>query len=135
MLKWFRWKQTTRDARAEVAAGFAAQGAGDIAEARRHYEAALRTDPANADANYLLGVLEAEAGRMDTALGLVGQAAHSEPANASFHFTRGRILSAIGRLAEAAVAHAEAARLDPAMGEAFLALGLAHLQLGDAEAA
>jgi protein O-GlcNAc transferase len=135
MLKLFPWKSATREARALVGAGFAAQTAGDLPTARRHYESALRADPANADASFLLGVLEAEAGRLETALPLVEQAVRADPGNASFHFSRGRMLAAMGRTEQAAAAFGEAVNRDPGMGEAFLGLGLAQLQLGNAEAA
>jgi predicted O-linked N-acetylglucosamine transferase (SPINDLY family) len=135
MLKLFPWKSATREAKALVGAGFAAQTAGDLPTARRHYESALRADPANADASFLLGVLEAEAGRLETALPLVEQAVRADPGNASFHFSRGRMLAAMGRTEQAAAAFGEAVNRDPGMGEAFLGLGLAQLQLGNAEAA
>ena len=129
MLKLFQWKSAKREARSLVGTGFAAQAAGDLDSARRDYEAALGTDPTNADASFLLGVLEAEAGLLDRALPLVEQALRAEPGNASFHLSRGRMLAALGRLEEASVAFGMAASCDPGMGEALLGLGLANLQL------
>ena len=58
MFKWLRKKNdTAAEAREYVKVGFEARQSGDWASARVAFEAALRIDPSNADAHYLLGLL------------------------------------------------------------------------------
>jgi tetratricopeptide (TPR) repeat protein len=62
-----------------VAAGYAAYVAGDLAAARTQYEQALREEPANRDALLGLGAVELRAGRYEVAEGLYLRLLQADP--------------------------------------------------------
>ncbi|CAO3435894.1 tetratricopeptide repeat protein [Azospirillum endophyticum] len=87
--------------------------AGRAAEAERGYRQVLSTDPHNADALHLLGVLALQAGRVDEAVTLIGKALAQAKGVADYWDNLGSALSAAGRPADAVQAHRNAALLDP----------------------
>jgi tetratricopeptide (TPR) repeat protein len=66
----------------KVEAGYAAYGAGDLANARGQYEQALRDEPNNRDALLGLGAVEVRAGRYESAEALYLRVLQLEPRDA-----------------------------------------------------
>ncbi len=87
--------------------------AGRLDRAEPLYRMVVRTEPRNADALHLLGILLLQTGRPDEALTLVERAIAANRRLAAFHDTHGSVLAALGRYEDAANAHARALRLDP----------------------
>src|SRR3954470_12610389 len=75
--------------------------AGEAAGAEALCRRVLRDAPGHADAAYLLGVIEQEAGRWDEALGWFQAAARHAPANGLFHNGEGEAWLALDRPEEA----------------------------------
>jgi Tfp pilus assembly protein PilF len=67
----------------EVAAGYAALRAGDLATARREYSAALAADSSNLDATLGLATVEARSGKAGAAASLYRRAQDFDPRNAT----------------------------------------------------
>ncbi|MCW2247893.1 tetratricopeptide (TPR) repeat protein [Azospirillum fermentarium] len=88
--------------------------AGRLDRAEPLYRMVVRTEPRNADALHLLGIVLLQTGRAAEALALVERAIAANRRLAAFHDTHGSVLAALGRHQDAANAHARALRLDPA---------------------
>ncbi|BAI74178.1 TPR repeat-containing protein (plasmid) [Azospirillum sp. B510] len=97
--------------------------AGRAMEAERGYRAVLATDPRNADALHLLGVLALQSGRAEEAVTLIGEALAQAKGVADYWDNLGSALSAAGRPAEAVQAHRNAATLDAQGAQRRLNLG------------
>lgn len=125
MFKWLRKKNdTAAEAREYVKVGFEARQSGDWASARVAFEAALRIDPSNADAHYLLGLLALSDKAIDQALEHIDRAIALDPTTAAFHASRAEALNAKGDLTGAA------SSLEAALARDDQEAGLWH-HLGD----
>ncbi|KVF98097.1 hypothetical protein WJ21_14975 [Burkholderia vietnamiensis] len=107
---------------------YAAHRAGRLAEAEHGYRAALATNPADADALHLFGVLRHQQGQHAEAADLVGRAVELRPGDAALQLNLGNALKALGRLDEAIDRFRNALTLAPEFP-------LAHYNLGNAYAA
>ncbi|MBY4715090.1 tetratricopeptide repeat protein [Burkholderia cepacia] len=107
---------------------YAAHRAGRLAEAEHGYRNALASNPANADALHLFGVLRHQQGQHAEAADLVGRAVALRPDDAALQLNLGNALKALGRLDEAVDRFRNALTLAPEFP-------LAHYNLGNAYAA
>ncbi|ABC36978.1 tetratricopeptide repeat protein [Burkholderia thailandensis] len=107
---------------------FAAHRAGRLDDAEHGYRAALATNPANADALHLFGVLRHQQGRHEEAADLVGRAVELRPNDAALQLNLGNAFKALGRLDDAIERFRNALTLAPEFP-------LAHYNLGNAYAA
>src|SRR5712672_2456849 len=111
------------------AAAMAHHRTGRLADAERLYRLVCDTDPNNARAFHLLGVLAHQLGRPDAA-SLVGRAVLLDPDFAEAHNDRGVILAAGGLFADALSCFERAVTLNPGYGEARTNLGRGLRSLG-----
>ena len=95
----------------------------------------LAHQPAHADANHLLGVMQSQHGEQDAALRSVTRALRGRRDNPHFHNTLGIALHKSGRNAEAVASFREALRLDARYTEAWANLGLALQAMGHVDQA
>jgi FkbM family methyltransferase len=109
--------------------------AGDLAGAEPLYLEALRAEPANAQAWYLLGVLRVGAGRPAEAAEALRTAVLHDPRHDGAHTHLGIALAAQGQHAEAADSFRRSLALRPDSAEARHNLGLALRGLGRLEEA
>jgi predicted O-linked N-acetylglucosamine transferase (SPINDLY family) len=117
-----------------LAAAMAQHRAGRLVEAERLYRLVCETDPNNARAFHLLGVVAHQLNRGDAA-SLVGWAVTLDPAFAEAHNDRGVIFAANGLFAEAMSCFERAVALNPEYSEARNNLGRALRSLGRYEEA
>jgi tetratricopeptide (TPR) repeat protein len=96
---------------------------GRLGEAEVLYRRILQTDPENADANHLLGVIARQTGHPQIALDLIGKALQGNPGYAEAHYNLGNTLKEIGRLDEAEQSFRRALDLKPDYLLAFYNLG------------
>lgn len=80
---------------------FALYQQGSVAEAASVCRRIIDSDPRNAEALHLLGIIEAQTGNAPTALTLIDRATSLSPENFRFHLNRGLVLRQAGRLDEA----------------------------------
>ena len=98
----------------------------------------LSSNPSNADAIAMQGLIAFQSGNAPGACELLGRAIALQPRHAKFHNDLGLILSAMGRNEEAIRAFDEATRIRPQYAEAFNNLGTVlkrRLRLDEAIAA
>ncbi len=112
-----------------LAAAMAHHRAGRLTEAERLYRRVCDTDPKNARAFHLLGVVAHQLNRSDAA-SLVGRAVMLDPGFAEAHNDRGVILAASGLFADALSCFERAVALDPGYDEARNNLGRGLRSLG-----
>jgi protein O-GlcNAc transferase len=112
-----------------LAAAMAQHRAGRLSDAERLYRLVCDTDPNNARAFHLLGVVAHQLKRPDAA-SLVGRAVMLEPDFAEAHNDRGVILAADGLFSDAISCFERAVALKPGYGEARNNLGRALRSLG-----
>src|SRR6266852_3232270 len=105
-----------------LAAAMAHHRAGRLADAERLYRVACDTDPKNARAFHLLGVVAHQLGRPDAA-SLVARAVVLDPDFAEAHNDRGVILAANGLFEDALSCFERAVALNPGYLEARNNLG------------
>jgi Flp pilus assembly protein TadD len=86
---------------ATLASAFRAHQAGHRADAERLYRDVLMTEPSNAAALHLLGVLLHQSGRTGEGLSLIGQAVAIEPLNADYQYNFGSIRNMPKRISSA----------------------------------
>ena len=91
---------------------------GQLAEAERLYRSILASDPNNATALQLLGVLANQVGQPEAAVGLIRDAIALNRRVPEMHFNIGGPLQALGRHAEAISHYSEAIALKPDFVEA-----------------
>ena len=108
---------------------------GNVAEAQRLYQEILRLVPDYADAHYLLGCMEHEAGRHQEALPHLRNALRVDAKHPHFQQTMGQALYALGLWHEALAYFQNAAELDPGNFESWTNLGCAYEKLGRSEEA
>ncbi|HYK78145.1 MAG TPA: tetratricopeptide repeat protein [Micropepsaceae bacterium] len=82
-------------------------------EAESRYRDVLAVMPDQADALHLLGVLEAQRGRYETAADLIGRAASIASDNPFIHYNYGNVLSALNRPEESLASFDRALALNP----------------------
>ncbi len=112
--------------------------AGRLAEAQPLYRQILATEPNNADALHLLGVLAHQTGQPEQAEPLIRRALAAAPAAFAIHNSLGNVLRAQNRAAEAEAAYRAALRLQPNIPDFHHHLGLTQKDQGrrrEAEAA
>ena len=80
---------------------FALYQKGTVAEAASVCRRIVDSDPRNAEALHLLGIIEAQTGNPRPALDLIDRAISINAANFRFHLNRGLVLQQLGRLDEA----------------------------------
>jgi protein O-GlcNAc transferase len=112
-----------------LAAAMAHHRAGRLMDAERLYRLACGTDPNNARAFHLLGVVAHQLKRADAAL-LVGRAVMIDPDFAEAHNDRGVILAANGLFPDALSCFERAVALNPGYAEARNNLGRGLRSLG-----
>ena len=120
---------------ASVRVAKARHRAGDLAGAEAGYAAALREDPADADALQFLGVLRLQQGRRDEAIALLERALAHAPENLACLNNLGNALQAAGRHAEAVARYRAALAIAPDHAEILANLGAALAAAGDYESA
>src|SRR6266576_713336 len=78
---------------------------GHLTEAEGLYLSVLKAAPDEPDALQLLGVLEAQRGRYESALGLFDRAIAVNPNDPRLHFNQGNALRDLGRSVEAVASY------------------------------
>ena len=106
------------------------QASGQVPEAIRLYEQALRLDPDLADAHINLGIALMQTGRIQEAIGQYEQALRIKPDSSKGHNEFGIALARLGRLPEATSHWEQALRIKPTYFEAHNNLGNALAQTG-----
>ena len=86
---------------------------GRLAQAQALYQGILASQPDNADALHLLGVVASQSGDYARALELIDRAIAINPRDAAFHCNRGNALKELRRPAEALASYDQAIRLKP----------------------
>src|ERR1700733_3166926 len=82
--------------------------AGRLVEAERIYHQILAIDAQQSDSLHLLGMVAYQAGRHDTAVGLIRKAISINGWQAAYHSNLGTVLQAEGKLEEAATCYKQA---------------------------
>jgi len=109
--------------------------AGQLQPAEQIYRQVLQTDPNQADALHLLGVIAHQVGQNQDAVDYIGRAIASNPNNASFHANLGDVYRALRQLEEAVAAYRRALQIKPDYAEAQNNLGIALQEQGKLEEA
>jgi protein O-GlcNAc transferase len=125
---------TDRHSDQTLAAAIAHHRAGRLNEAERLYRLVCQSDPQNARAFHLLGVVAHQLRRPDAAA-LIGQAVMLDPDFAEAHNDRGVILATQGLFAEALPCFERAVALNPGYHEARNNLARGLRSLGNLEEA
>jgi tetratricopeptide (TPR) repeat protein len=115
--------------------GMQLQGSGQVPEAIRHYEQALRLNPDFADAHINLGNALIQSGRIQEAIGHYEQALRIRPDFFKAHNDFGVALDRLGRLPEAISHWEQALRIKPDDADAHYNLGTAWARTGKIEEA
>jgi tetratricopeptide (TPR) repeat protein len=115
--------------------GMQLQGSGQVQEAIRHYERALRLYPDFADAHINLGIALIQSGRIQEAIGHYEQALRIKPDFFKGHNDFGVALDRLGRLPEAISHWEQALRIKPDDADAHYNLGTALARTGKIEEA
>ena len=103
---------------------------GNLAQAEPLYRQVLQADPANALANYMLGLLAHQSGHHEAALTLLRRALTLKPDLPGAHFNLGVVLMSLQRFSEAADFLRRSLATDPHQVEAYINLGNAYMNLG-----
>lgn len=137
ILKMFDWfkkkKQPPPDAPPEpvkqykVIDGFQEFQKGNVAAAKLIFDAVLQTQPSNADALYLSGLVDSRQGRQVLAIEKISKAIAVDGSIPSYHLSLGGLWDAAGRPAEAIENYRRAVALDSEDPEMRCALGSALL--------
>ncbi len=96
---------------------------GNRAKAAEGYRKHLRQTPNDPVALYLLGTLEYESRRLESAVDLLLEAVALAPEEAEYHDALGTALAGLGKLDDAASAYRRALRIDPHFARAWFSLG------------
>ena len=104
---------------------------GELAQAEAIYRAVLATDPNNADALHLLGLVAHQVGQHQHAEQLIARAIRIHPGNAQVHLNHAKVLVAAGRPHDALASLQTVLRLDPSQADAYAELGWIFHQRGD----
>ncbi len=109
--------------------------AGRLKEAELLYRKVLKSDPDNADALHLLGVVAHQSGHHDAAVDLIAKAINLKSSVAAYHANQGSAYLDGDRAKEAAVCYRRAIALAPENAAAFYNLARALQRLGSLEEA
>jgi len=109
-------------------AAVAAHQGGELAQAARGYQQALKEAPGFPEALHLLGLVRYQSGEPDAAVELIREAL-CQGGNPLFYFNLGKVEKDRGRLAAAVQAFTQALRLQPNYYQAAVNLGGAYLDL------
>lgn len=109
---------------------FALHRKGDFAGAERLYLSVLKATPDQFDALHLLGVLQAQTGRLERAAELLVAAVRARPNEAAAQFNLGSALRRLGRAAEALACFDTAIALDARYADAHFGRANALAELG-----
>jgi len=104
--------------------------AGRLEQAETGYRDVLSSDPDNADAIHLLGVIAFQRGDLEDARASVTQAISLDPSVALYHANLGRIAKARGQLSEAISAYRQAISLEPDASDVLSDLAGALVEVG-----
>jgi tetratricopeptide (TPR) repeat protein len=113
----------------EAAEGVLAESAGDVAEARRRYEAALAIDPTLVAAMRPLAALVGQEGKLETLRPILEAGLKKSERIDEYHNLLGALDSKRGNLQGALAHFRRAAELNPAEGRFALNLGLTLMDL------
>jgi protein O-GlcNAc transferase len=102
---------------------------GALAQANQLYNTILKNDPKNVGALHMQGVLAYQAGHLQMAVDLIGQAIKLVPDDAAPHVNRGLALSALKRHDEALAHFERATSLRPDFAEAYVNRGITLKEL------
>lgn len=108
---------------------------GAFAEARALLEQVCKVDRVDAEAWFMLGVVNGKLERADEAVTCLQTAVGLRPCHALTHFNLGAIFRAQGRLDDAAQSFSEAVRLDPSQMAVYETLKAVLLELDRADEA
>jgi tetratricopeptide (TPR) repeat protein len=103
---------------------------GRLAEAERLYRQVLQTDPTNADALHLMGVLATRVGKYELAVNFISHAIRLQGKHPAFHVNLSDALQRWGRNTDALAAARQAVRLDPTYAEGYNSVGAVLKSLG-----
>lgn len=103
---------------------------GAFTEARTLLEQVCKVDRVDAEAWFMLGVVNGKLERADEAVACLQTAAGLRPGHALTHFNLGAVFRAQGRLEEASQSFGEAVRHDPSQMTAYATLNTVLLELG-----
>ncbi len=109
--------------------------AGRLGEAEPLYRAILAELPDHAPSLHMLGVLAAQLGHNETALGLIDHAIALDPETALQHANLAEVLAKLGRWHDVVTAATRALTLAPHLSGTLVTLGLAHERLGASDTA
>src|SRR5262249_49285562 len=109
--------------------------AGRLRTAEEIYRQILQTEPNQADALHLLGVIADQVGKHDIAIELIGRAIRLNGTAFAFHNSMGNALKSQGSLKEAIACYHRALELKPDLVEAHYNLGDSLRNLGSVEEA
>ncbi|HET7556529.1 MAG TPA: tetratricopeptide repeat protein [Rhodanobacteraceae bacterium] len=109
--------------------------AGRLGEAEAGYRELLASNPDDAEALHLLGILRGQAGDPAEGLALVQRAIERDPQRDVFQHTLGEMQLHAGRLDEAEAAYLRAKELNPNLTTAHSGLGQIDFLRGDLESA
>lgn len=108
---------------------------GNLAEAIREYESALKLDPKNTNVLNSLGVCFAAKNELDRALELFRKSAETDPGEAMPIYNEGLVHEIRGEKEKALEAFEKAMALNPESFEFFFHAGKIHMDAGDLEKA
>jgi VWFA-related protein len=108
--------------------------AGETDQAVAACEEAVRLNPEDAEAHYMLAIIRATAD-VESSIGDFREAIRLNPENAMYHFDLGRALAQIKDFEGSIQTFKEASRLDPEDGETHASIGFVHEQIGEVEKA
>jgi protein O-GlcNAc transferase len=97
--------------------------AGALSQAEYLYRQILQSNPNDADAMHLLGVVAYQVGQPQEAMPYLQRAVEQRPGEAHFHVNLGLAYRALGRLDEALASYRLALRLNPRVGGAWNNIG------------
>ncbi len=97
--------------------------AGSFKQAESYYQQILGTQPDNAEANHLLGLMAHQLGNNEIAVQLISKAVRKAPNIPQYHYNLGNVLHDQGRLGEAVTSYQRAIEIKPDGAEAHINLG------------
>lgn len=103
---------------------------GNLGQARKLYKKILKSDPKDADALHLLGLIAHQTGKHERARDLIEKAVRLAPGHAMAFNNLGEVHRALGAFEKAVESYRKAIGIDPAYAEAHGNLGLALNELG-----
>ncbi|HEY8101357.1 MAG TPA: tetratricopeptide repeat protein [Burkholderiaceae bacterium] len=125
----------TAQIRQWISEGFTLFQAGDANRAKSLFQKALKEQPDNEDALYLLGLIASGEGKNEVAVDFVMRAIAIDSSNASFHWTLGNILNALGKTDVALINLRKSVALDPECAQSRNDLGISLYRSGKNEEA